>query len=67
MRHNPSFGIMNQLVVEGVVVILMAVEGGGRRDADYVILGRIAGSKSRVVDGAEPRIFNDCGCLFERL
>ena len=58
---------MNQLVVEGVVVILMAMKCGGCRDADYVILGRIAGSKSRVVDGAEPGIFNDCGRLFERL
>jgi hypothetical protein len=58
---------VSQLVVQGVVVILMAMKCGGCRDADYVILGRIAGSKSRAVDGAEPRIFNDCGRLFERL
>ena len=58
---------MGQLMVEGVVVVLLAMKCGGCRDADYVILGRIAGSKSRVVDGAEPGIFNDGGRLFERL
>jgi hypothetical protein len=60
MRHNPSFGIMNQLVVEGVVVILLAMEGGRRRDADNIIRGRVERGESRVVDRAEPGIIHDC-------
>ncbi len=58
---------MSQLVVEGVVVVLLALEGGGCRDADNVILGRIAGGKSRVVDGAEFGILDDGSRLFVKL
>ena len=67
MRHNPSFGIMSHLVVKGVVVVLLAVEGGGSRDADHVILGRVAGSESPVVNRAEPRILDDGSRPFVRL
>ena len=66
MRHNPSFGIMSQLMVKGVVIVLLAVEGGGRRDADHVIPGRVAGGESRVVDRAEPGIFHDGSRPFVR-
>ena len=66
MRHNPSFGIMNHLVVKGVVVVLPAVKGGGGGDADHVVRRRVAGGKSFEVDGAKPGIFNDGSCFFER-
>jgi len=37
MRHNPSFGIMGQFVTEAVIVVLLAVKGGGRRHPDHVV------------------------------
>ena len=58
---------VNHLMVKGVVVILLAVEGGGRRDADHVIRGRVERGESRVVDRAEPGIFHDGSRLFVRL
>ena len=67
MRHNPCFGIMSQLMVKAVVIILLAVKCGGCRDTDNIILGRVAGGKSRVVDGAEPGILNDGSRPFVRL
>ena len=66
MRHNPCFGIMSQFMVKGVVVVLLAVEGGGRRDADNIIRGRVEGGESRVVDRTEPGIFHDGSRPFVR-
>ena len=59
-------GCVSHLVVKGVVVVLLAVEGRWRRDADHVIPGRVAGGESRVVDRAETGIFHDRRCPFER-
>jgi len=67
MRHNPSFGIMCHLVVKGVVVILLAVECGGCRDADDIIPRRVAGGKSRMVNRTELGVFNDGSRPFVRL
>ena len=51
------------LVVKGVVVVRPAVKRGRSRDADHVILGRVAGGKPRMVDGAEFGILHDGCCL----
>ena len=48
---------VSEFMVEGMVVVLVAMEGVGRGDADDIIRGRVAGGKSRVVDRAEPGIF----------
>ena len=41
---------VSEFMVKGVVVILLAMEGGGRRDADNIIRGRVERGESRVVD-----------------
>jgi len=58
---------MCHLVIKSVVIVLLAVEGGGCRDADHIIPGRVAGGKSRVVDEAKSRILEDGSRLFVRL
>ena len=57
---------MSEFMVKGVVVVLLAVEGGGRRDADNIIRGRVERGESRVVDGTKPGIFHDGSRPFVR-
>jgi hypothetical protein len=57
---------VNHLAVKAVVVVLPAVECGGPRNADHAILGRILRGKSRVVDRAELRFFDNGGGPFQR-
>ncbi len=55
------------LVIKAVVVVLLAVERGRRRDADHVVVRRVEGGESAVVDRAEPGVFNDDSRPFVRL
>jgi hypothetical protein len=67
MRHNPSFGIMGHFVIQAVIVVLLAVKGGGSGHPDYVILGGVISSESSVMNRTELRaIDHSCGS-FERL
>ena len=58
---------VGHFMVKGVIVVLLAVKGGGRRDADHVILGGVISSESCVMDRTELRAFDDGSGSFERL
>ena len=50
MRHNPCFGIMSHFMVESVKIVFLTAEGGGSRNANYVIARGIESGKSRMMD-----------------
>ena len=47
---------MYHFMVKAMMIVVLAVEGGRRRDANHVVLGRILRGKSRVVDHTGARI-----------
>ena len=57
---------MSEFMVKGGVIVLLAVEGGGRRDADNIIGGRVERGESCVMDGTKPGIFHDGSRPFVR-
>ena len=52
--------------IKAMVIVLLAAEDGGCRGADHVIIGQVAGRESRVLDRAEPGVFNYGSRPFER-